>query len=61
MENDSFVVLVANQDHAISPDLERFMATRMHAHTVQIDSSHIAVVSHPGAVTDLILSAAQGD
>jgi pimeloyl-ACP methyl ester carboxylesterase len=53
--------LVANQDHAINPDLERFMAARMHAHTVQIDSSHAAMVSNPGAVTDLIVSAAQGD
>ena len=35
------------------------MATRMHARTVQIDSSHAAMVSHPGPVTDLILSAAQ--
>jgi hypothetical protein len=37
------------------------MAARMHAHTVQIDSSHAAMVSNPGAVTDLIVSAAQGD
>ncbi len=51
--------LVASQDHAIPPAAERFMAARMHAHTVQIDSSHAAMVSHPGAVTDLILSAAQ--
>jgi pimeloyl-ACP methyl ester carboxylesterase len=50
--------LVANQDHAIPPAAERFMAARMHAHTVQIDSSHAAMISHPGAVTDLILSAA---
>ncbi len=53
--------LVANQDHAISPALERFMAARIHAHTVQIDSSHAAMVSHPGAVADLILSAVHGD
>jgi pimeloyl-ACP methyl ester carboxylesterase len=51
--------LVASQDHAIPPAAERFMATRMHARTVQIDSSHAAMVTHPGAVTDLILSAAQ--
>jgi len=51
--------LVASQDHAIPPAAERFMATRMHARTVQIDSSHAAMVSHPGPVTDLILSAAQ--
>jgi pimeloyl-ACP methyl ester carboxylesterase len=51
--------MVANQDHAIPPAVERFMAARMHAHTVQIDSSHAAMVSHPGAVTALILSAVQ--
>ncbi len=51
--------LVANQDHAIPPAAERFMAARMHAHTVQINSSHAAMVTHPGAVTDLILSAAK--
>jgi len=53
--------MVANQDHAIPPALERFMAARMHAHTVQVDSSHVAMMSHPGAVTDLILSAAGAD
>jgi pimeloyl-ACP methyl ester carboxylesterase len=51
--------LVASQDHAIPPAAERFMAARMHAHTVQINSSHAAMVSHPGPVTDLILSAAE--
>ncbi len=53
--------LVASQDHAIPPAAERFMAARMHAHTVEINSSYAAMVSHPGAVTDLILSAAQAD
>ncbi len=53
--------MVANQDHAIPPALERFMAARMHAKTVQIDSSHVAMMSHPGDVTDLILSAAGAD
>jgi len=51
--------LMANQDHAIPPAAERFMAARMHAQTVQINSSHAAMVTHPGAVTDLILSAAK--
>jgi hypothetical protein len=35
------------------------MAARMHAHTVQINSSHAAMVSRPGPVTDLILNAAR--
>jgi pimeloyl-ACP methyl ester carboxylesterase len=42
--------LVANQDHAIPPATERFMAHRMGAHTVEIDSSHVAMISHPKAV-----------
>jgi pimeloyl-ACP methyl ester carboxylesterase len=50
--------LVANQDHAIPPAAERFMAHRMGAHTEQIDSSHVAMISHPKAVTELILDAA---
>jgi hypothetical protein len=37
------------------------MAHRMGAHTVEIDSSHVAMISHPDAVTNLILSAAGHD
>jgi len=50
--------LVAKQDHAIPPAVERFMAHRMGAHTVEIDSSHVAMISHPNVVTDLIETAA---
>jgi hypothetical protein len=35
------------------------MAARAHAHTVEIASSHVAMTSHPDAVTDLILTAAR--
>ncbi len=45
--------LVANQDHAIPPAAER-----MGAHTVAINSSHVAMISHPRAVTRRIRSAA---
>ncbi len=51
--------LVAEQDHAIPPAAERYMAHRMAAHTVEIDSSHVAMISHPATVTNLILSAAR--
>jgi pimeloyl-ACP methyl ester carboxylesterase len=51
--------LVAEQDHAIPPAAERFMAHRMGAHTVEIDSSHVAMISHPATVTALILDAAK--
>ncbi|MFE7215566.1 alpha/beta fold hydrolase [Streptomyces sp. NPDC001698] len=50
--------LVAKQDKSINPDLERFEARRARSHTVEIDSSHVAMISHPDAVTDLVLQAA---
>ncbi len=50
--------LVAKQDKSINPDLERFEARRAGSHTVEIDSSHAAMISHPDAVTDLVLQAA---
>jgi hypothetical protein len=49
---------VASNDHAIPPATERFMAKRAGATTVEIASSHVAMISHPGVVTDLILDAA---
>lgn len=52
-------VLVGTQDRAIDPSLERYEAKRAHARkTVEINSSHVSLVSHPQAVTDLIVSAA---
>ena len=50
--------LVASNDHAIPPATERFMAKRADATTVEIPSSHVAMISHPDVVTDLILEAA---
>jgi pimeloyl-ACP methyl ester carboxylesterase len=49
--------MVAREDHAIPPATERFMAKRAHSHTVEINSSHVAMISHPEAVTELILNA----
>jgi pimeloyl-ACP methyl ester carboxylesterase len=50
--------LVAAGDQAIPPDAERQFAARMGATTVEISSSHLAMVSHPAAVADLIKTAA---
>jgi hypothetical protein len=41
----------------IPPEAERFMAARAKAHTIEIASSHAAMVSHSEAVTALILAA----
>ncbi|MFE5176882.1 alpha/beta fold hydrolase [Streptomyces sp. NPDC056634] len=50
--------LVAKQDKTINPDQERFEAKRAGSHMVEINSSHVAMISHPDAVTDLVLQAA---
>ncbi|MEV8393299.1 MULTISPECIES: alpha/beta fold hydrolase [unclassified Streptomyces] len=49
--------LVATKDRAIAPDLERFEAKRAGSHTIEVNSSHVAMISHPGTVTSLILDA----
>ena len=51
--------LVAANDEAIPPDVERQFAGRMGATTVEIPSGHVAMVSHPDEVTELIETAAQ--
>ena len=48
---------VSTQDRTINPDLERFMAKRMGAKTIEIEGSHLALISHPDAITNLILEA----
>jgi pimeloyl-ACP methyl ester carboxylesterase len=50
--------LVATQDEAIPPDAERMFASRMGATTIEVPSSHVAMVSHPDEVTQLITAAA---
>jgi pimeloyl-ACP methyl ester carboxylesterase len=51
--------LVATDDQAIPPDAERMFAQRMGATTVEVPSSHVAMVSHPDEVVGLIDAAAQ--
>jgi len=49
---------VSTEDRTINPDLERFMAKRMGATTIELAASHVSLVSHPAEVSDLILAAA---
>jgi pimeloyl-ACP methyl ester carboxylesterase len=49
---------VSTEDRTINPDLERFMAKRMEAKTIELKSSHLSLISHPDEVTQLILEAA---
>jgi pimeloyl-ACP methyl ester carboxylesterase len=48
---------VAQHDQVIPPDAERMFAARMGATTVEVDSSHVVMISHPDEVTTLIQSA----
>lgn len=50
--------IVANNDRTVQPDLERFVAKRMGAHTYDVDSSHVAMLAQPGFVLDVIRTAA---
>jgi len=49
---------VSKLDQTISPDLERFLATRMKATTVELEAGHLSLVSHAEEIADLILAAA---
>jgi pimeloyl-ACP methyl ester carboxylesterase len=51
---------VSKLDQTINPDLERFLAKRMNATTVELEAGHLSLVSHPKEVADLILAAARG-
>ena len=51
--------LVATEDQAIPSDAERMFAQRMGASTVEVPSSHVAMVSHPDEVVRLIRASAQ--
>jgi pimeloyl-ACP methyl ester carboxylesterase len=50
--------MVATQDHVIPPATQRFMARRAGAATEEVDSSHVAMMSHPSRVVELIRRAA---
>jgi pimeloyl-ACP methyl ester carboxylesterase len=56
-EKPSFYAVSSN-DRTINPDLERFMAKRMKAETIEIPASHLGIVSHPHEIAGLILKAA---
>ena len=51
--------LVAAGDQALPPEAERQFAARMGAATIEIPSGHLAMVSHPAEVAQLIQTAAE--
>ena len=51
--------MVADGDQAIPPEAERQFAARMNATTVEVPTNHVAMVSHPDDVLQLITTAAE--
>jgi pimeloyl-ACP methyl ester carboxylesterase len=51
--------IVAKNDHTVHPDLQRFLAKRMGATTIETDSSHVPMLSKPEVVIDVIRKAAK--
>jgi hypothetical protein len=46
--------MVAAADRSINPNQERMMAKRAKATTVEVNSSHVAYISHPKKTAKLI-------
>lgn len=49
---------ISTKDRTINPDLQRFMAKRMGAQSIELDASHLSLISQPDAVAGLIAKAA---
>ncbi|MGN6689459.1 MAG: alpha/beta fold hydrolase [Sphingopyxis sp.] len=49
---------VSGEDRTIDPDVERFMAKRMGAKTIELKASHLSLISQPDAIARLIVEAA---
>jgi pimeloyl-ACP methyl ester carboxylesterase len=49
--------VVARQDRIVAPEAARAMAERAGAAITEIDGSHMAMISHPQEVADVILTA----
>ena len=43
---------VSKQDRTTSPELERFLANRMRAKTVEVDAGHLSLITHPQEILD---------
>ena len=49
---------ISADDRTINPELERHMAKRMGAETIELPAGHLSMISHPRDIADLILRAA---
>jgi pimeloyl-ACP methyl ester carboxylesterase len=52
--------IVARNDRMIDPALERALARKLHAKTMEVESSHVPMLSQPQRVAEVIIDAANG-
>ena len=51
--------ILTTQDHTVHPDLQRWVSKRMGATVVEVESSHVPMLSKPDVVIDVIRKAAK--
>jgi pimeloyl-ACP methyl ester carboxylesterase len=51
--------ILTTQDHTVHPDLQRWVSKRMGATVVEVESSHVPMLSKPEVVIDVIRKAAK--
>lgn len=44
-----------SKNDTINPGLERLVARRMNATTIEVDAGHLSLVTHPGVIVGLIV------
>ena len=49
---------ISTEDRTINPELQRFMANRMGAKTIEVKASHLSLISQPEVIAALIVEAA---
>ena len=49
---------MSGSDQTASPELQRLLAKRMKATTVELEAGHLSPVSHPREIANIILDAA---
>jgi pimeloyl-ACP methyl ester carboxylesterase len=59
-KNKPSFYIVSDNDHVISPQLETEMAAKIHATVFHLPASHVAMLSKPEKVAEVILEAAAG-
>jgi pimeloyl-ACP methyl ester carboxylesterase len=51
--------ILTTQDHTVHPDLQRWVSKRMGATVVEVESSHVPMLSKPDVVIEVIRTAAK--